>query len=115
MDPLSKGQSMLPQRDMDPLSKGQSMLPQRDMDPLTNLEKDVQHLKECMETLHDTVLKQDTFDSIEDAIRSTQQRAIDSQQAIIVAKEYQTSYRNYVTAITTVTVTGILTALIILL
>ena len=83
------------------------------MDPLTKIEHDVQYLKECMETLHDTVQKQDTFD-IDDAIRSTQQRAIDSQQAIVVASDYQSSYRGYmVTAMTAVT--GILTALFFLL
>ena len=99
---------------MDPLSKGQSMLPQRGMDPLTDIEYDVQYLKECMETLHDTIQTQNTFDSIEDAIRSTQQRAVDSQQAIVVANEYQSSNRGYmITAITAVT--GILTALFFLL
>lgn len=99
---------------MDPLSKGQSMLPQRGMDPLTDIEYDVQYLKECMETLHDTIQTQNTFDSIEDAIRSTQQRAVDSQQAIVVASEYQSSNRGYmITAITAVT--GILTALFFLL
>ncbi len=83
------------------------------IDPLTEIEYDVLYLKECMETLHDTVHKQDMFD-IEDAIRSTQQHAIDSQQAIIVANEYQTNYRGYVlTAMTAVT--GILTALFFLL
>ena len=98
---------------MDPLSKGQSMLPQRGMDPLTDIEYDVQYLKECMETLHDTIQTQNTFD-IEDAIRSTQQRAVDSQQAIVVANEYQSSNRGYmITAITAVT--GILTALFFLL
>jgi hypothetical protein len=85
-------------------------------DPLTEIEYDVQYLKECMETLHNTVQKQDMFD-IEDAIRSTQQRAIESQQAIVVANDYQSSNRSYmVTAITAVTaVTGILTALFFLL
>ena len=98
---------------MDPLSKGQSMLPQRGMDPLTDIEYDVQYLKECMETLHDTIQTQNTFD-IEDAIRSTQQRAVDSQQAIVVASEYQSSNRGYmITAITAVT--SILTALFFLL
>ena len=98
---------------MDPLSKGQSMLPQRGMDPLTDIEYDVQYLKECMETLHDTIQTQNTFD-IEDAIRSTQQRAVDSQQAIVVANEYQSSNRGYmITAITAVT--SILTALFFLL
>jgi hypothetical protein len=98
---------------MDPLTKGQSMLPQRGMDPLTEIEHDVQYLKECMETLHDTVHKQDMFD-IEDAIRSTQQSAVESQNAIVVAKEYQSSVRGYmVTAMTAVT--GILTALFFLL
>jgi hypothetical protein len=83
------------------------------MDPLTKIEHDVQYLKECMEILHDTVQKQDTFD-IEDAIRSTQQHAIESQQAIVVASDYQSSYRGYmVTAMTAVT--GILTALFFLL
>jgi hypothetical protein len=83
------------------------------MDPLTKIEHDVQYLKECMETLHDTVQKQDMFD-IEDAIRSTQQHAIESQQAIVVASDYQSSYRGYmVTAMTAVT--GILTALFFLL
>lgn len=84
------------------------------MDPLTEIEYDVLYLKECIETLHDTVLKQDTIDSIEDAIRSTQQRAVDSQQAIVVANDYQSSYRGYMmTAVTAVT--GILTALFFLL
>ena len=91
---------------MDHLSKG--------MDPLTDIEYDVLYLKECIETLHDTVLKQDAMDSIEDAIRSTRQRAVDSQQAIVVASDYQSSYRGYMmTAITAVT--GILTALFFLL
>ena len=82
-------------------------------DPLTEIEYDVLYLKECMETLHDTVHKQDIFD-IEDAIRSTQQSAVESQQAIVVAREYQSSYRGYmVTAVTAVT--GILTALFFLL
>jgi hypothetical protein len=81
--------------------------------PLTEIEYDVLYLKECIETLHDTVHKQDTFD-IEDAIRSTRQRAIESQQAIVVAREYQSSYRGYImTAITAVT--GIVTALFFLL
>lgn len=107
MDPLTNRQIT------DPLSKGQSILPQRGMDPLTEIEYDVLYLKECMETLHDTVQKQDMFD-IEDAIRSTQQCAIESQQAIVVANEYQSSYRGYmVTAFTAVT--GILTALFFLL
>ena len=98
---------------MDQPSKGQSMLPQRGMDPLTDIEYDVQYLKECMETLHDTIQTQNTFD-IEDAIRSTQQRAVDSQQAIVVANEYQSSNRGYmITAITAVT--SILTALFFLL
>ena len=89
------------------------MLPQRGMDPLTDIEYDVQYLKECMETLHDTIQTQNTFD-IEDAILSTQQRAIDSQQAIVVASEYQSSNRGYMmTAMTAVT--GILTALFFLL
>ena len=93
---------------MDPLSKGQSI------DPLTDIEYDVQYLKECIETLHDTIQTQNTFDSIEDAIRSTQQHAVDSQQAIVVANEYQSSNRGYmITAITAVT--GILTALFFLL
>jgi hypothetical protein len=89
--------------------------PQRGMDPLTKIEHDVQYLKECMETLHDTVQKQDI--DIEDAIRSTQQSAIESQQAIVVASDYQSSYRGYMmTAVTAVTaVTGILTALFFLL
>ena len=104
MDPLSKGQSMLTQRGMDP--------PQRGMDPLTDLEKDVQHLKECMETLHDTVhSQQDTFDSIEDVIHSSQQNTIESQYAIVVASDYQSNYRNYILT----AVTGILTALFFLL
>lgn len=78
-------------------------LPQRDTDPLTEIEYDVQYLKECMETLHDTIQTQDTFD-IEDAIRSTQQHAVHSQQAIVVANEYQSSYQSYiVTAVTAVT------------
>jgi hypothetical protein len=89
---------------MDPLSNS--------MDPLTKIEHDVLYLKECMETLHDTVQKQDM--DIEDAIRSTQQNAIESQQAIIIASDYQSSYRGYmVTAFTAVT--GILTALFFLL
>ena len=89
------------------------MLPQRGMDPLTDIEYDVQYLKECMGTLHDTIQTQNTFD-IEDAIRSTQQRAVDSQQAIVVANEYQSSTRGYmITAITAVT--SILTALFFLL
>jgi len=97
---------------MDPLTKGQSMLPQQGMDPLTKIEHDVQYLKECMETLHDTVQKQDM--DIEDAIRSTQQNAIESQQAIVIASDYQSSYRGYMmTAFTAVT--GILTALFFLL
>lgn len=92
---------------MDPLTNRQIT------DPLTEIEYDVLYLKECMETLHDTVQKQDMFD-IEDAIRSTQQRAVESQQAIVVASEYQSSYRGYmVTAMTAVT--GILTALFFLL
>ena len=83
------------------------------MDPLTEIEYDVLYLKECMETLHDTVHKQDIFD-IEDAIRSTQHRAIESQQAIVVAREYQSSYQGYMmTAVTAVT--GILTVLFFLL
>jgi|UniRef100_A0A6C0BFE0 hypothetical protein len=88
-------------------------LPKRSTNPLTDIEYDVQYLKECMETLHDTVQKQDTFD-IEDAIRSTQQHAIDSQQAIVLANEYQSNDRSYmITAMTAVT--GILTALFFLL
>jgi hypothetical protein len=83
------------------------------MDPLTEIEYDILYLKECMETLHDTVQKQDMFD-IEDAIRSTQQSAIESQQAIVIASDYQSSYRSYmVTAVTAFT--GILTALFFLL
>jgi len=82
------------------------------MGTLTDLEKDVQHLKECMETLHDTVhSQQDTFDSIEDAIHSTQQDAVHSQQLIVVASDYQSSYRGYVLT----AVTGILTVLFFLL
>ena len=81
--------------------------------PLTEIEYDVLYLKECMETLHDTVHKQDIFD-IEDAIRSTRQRAIESQQAFVVADVYQSSYRGYMmTAVTAVT--GIVTVLFFLL
>lgn len=88
-------------------------LPSKGVDPLTEIEYDVLYLKECMETLHDTIQTQDTFD-IEDAIRSTQQHAVHSQQAIVVASEYQSSNRGYmVTAVTAVT--GILTALFFLL
>jgi t-SNARE complex subunit (syntaxin) len=88
---------------------------QQGIDPLTDLEKDVQHLKECMETLHDTVhSQQDTFDSIEDAIHSTQQDAVHSQDAIVIANDYQSSYRDYMMTAATV-VTGILTALFFLL
>ena len=111
MDPPQRGMDP-PQRGMDPLSKGQSMLTQRGMDLLTDLEKDVQHLKECMETLHDTVhSQQDTFDSIEDVIHSSQQNTIESQHAIVVASDYQSNYRNYILT----AVTGILTALFFLL
>jgi hypothetical protein len=88
-------------------------LPHGGMDPLTKIEHDVQYLKECMETLHDTVYEQDMFD-IEDAIRTTQQSAVDSQQAIVVADVYQSNNRSYmVTAVTAIT--GILTALFFLL
>jgi|APFre7841882654_1041346.scaffolds.fasta_scaffold10993_3 t-SNARE complex subunit (syntaxin) len=91
--------------------------PQWGKDPLTDLEKDVQHLKECMETLHDTVhSQQDTFDSIEDAIHSTQQDAVHSQHAIVVANEYRSTYQTLIASFTAITtVTGILTALLFLL
>lgn len=79
-----------------------------------SLEKDVMQLKECMECIQETVqLQQIDLDSIEDAIRSSQEDAKHAQNEITIADAYQSRYQ-YLMTIAGTAVVGIATLLFIL-
>ena len=60
---------------------------------VTSLEHDVQLLKESMGILHETVYsQQESLDTIEDAIRATQQDAMISRETLVEASSYSSGY-----------------------
>jgi len=79
-----------------------------------SLEKDVLHLKECIDMMQETVqLQQPTINSIEDAIHSSQEDAKRAQQEMIKADAYQSRYQ-YMMTIVGSAVVGIATLVFIL-
>lgn len=78
------------------------------------LEKDVMHLKECMEFIQETVqLQQVDIDTIENTIQVTKQDAEKASNELAAADEYQSRYRYAVTVVGSAVV-GIVTLLFLL-
>lgn len=70
------------------------------VDVIETIEKDVQHLKECMDMIQETVqMQQGSIDSIEDAIQHAKDDAILGQNEVVEAESYQSRYGYVMTLI----------------